>query len=82
MWFRERGSVNFRGEATNRRSGPLDCQWRERLCWAIPKRRTNNRAKPEFWIGRYRHYNTPQGRGTADEFVQKFEEHVIRTGDA
>ena len=35
------------------------------------------RAMGEYWK---RHYNTPQGRGTADEFVEKFEEHVIRTG--
>ncbi len=37
------------------------------------------RAMGEYWK---RHYNTPQGRGTADEFVHNFEEHVIRTGDA
>ncbi len=35
-------------------------------------------AMGEYWK---RHYNTPQGRGTVDEFVQKFEDHVIRTGD-
>ncbi len=35
------------------------------------------RAMGEYWK---RHYNTPQGRGTVDEFVGEFEEHVIRTG--
>lgn len=28
------------------------------------------------------YYNTVQGRGTADEFVKKFEDYVIRTGNA
>lgn len=36
------------------------------------------RGLAEYWK---QHYNTPQGCGTPDEFVQKFEDHVIRTGD-
>jgi hypothetical protein len=37
------------------------------------------RAMGDYWK---QHYNTMQGRGTTDEFVRKFEHHVIRTGDA
>lgn len=33
----------------------------------------------EYWK---QHYNTPLGRGTPEEFVRKFEDHVIRTGDS
>ncbi len=36
------------------------------------------RGLAEYWK---QHYNTPHGRGTPDEFVQKFKDHVIRTGD-
>ncbi len=37
------------------------------------------RGLAEYWK---QHYNTPQGRGTPDEFIQKFEDHIVRTGNA
>jgi hypothetical protein len=36
------------------------------------------RGLAEYWK---QYYNTPQGRGTADEFAQKYEDQVVRTGD-
>lgn len=36
------------------------------------------RGMAEYWK---QHYNTPQGRGTSDEFVEKFENAVVQSGD-